>query len=628
MSFTKSQEEAIKHNKGPMLVLAGPGSGKTLVITHRVKNLIENFRVNPSGILVITFTKAAANEMKERFSNLMGERKYPVTFGTFHAIFFNILKHAYGYHAGNIVKEEQKNEYMRDIITTMGLEYEDEHEFMKLILGEISMVKNTMIPLQHYYSVNCAQEVFQSIFQKYEEKLKKNRLIDFDDMLVYCNELLEQRADILVAWQKKYKYVLIDEFQDINKIQFGIIKMLALPENNLFVVGDDDQSIYRFRGAKPEIMLGFNKSYQDAKQVLLNVNYRSQANIVNHALQLISHNEERFKKDIKAEKSAGSKVAFQLFENQSLEDKCIIESILSHKKRGGAYQDIAILFRTNTQPRLLMEQLLSYNIPFRTKDNIPNLYEHWIARDILTYIDIAMGSRSRKDFLRVMNRPKRYISRESLDESTIAFDVWVDYYHKIEQPWVAERIEQLEADIRVLSRITPYGAVNYIRKGIGYEGYLTKYADDRHINAEELFETLDELQEAAKAFKTYEEWLLHIEQYKEELVRQKQQQMNQKRADQQKEPVDSVALATLHSSKGLEYKIVHIIDVNEGLMPFRKAVLDADLQEERRMFYVGVTRAMEELHLSASKKINGKEMDVSRFIPELFGYKEEKKIGN
>ncbi len=614
MSFNPSQTEAVGHGTGPMLVLAGPGSGKTLVITERTKNLIISQGVDPSRILVITFTKAAATEMKERFFRLMGGKKYPVTFGTFHAVFFSILKHAYGFHAGNIIKEEQRFALVREIITKMRLEYEDENEFIGDILGEISLVKNSGIPIEHYYSKNCGKEIFEQIYQSYEGRMRQNRLIDFDDMLVYCYELFTQRKDILSAWQRKFQYILIDEFQDINKIQFDIVKMLAEPENNLFIVGDDDQSIYRFRGAKPEIMLGFEQAYPQAKRILLDVNYRSGKEIVEASLRLIAHNKARFVKKIQPYRESTKGVCYQVYENQQEESRAIIRNILEECEKGHSYNDFAILFRTNTQPRILMEQLMTYNIPFRTRDNIPNLYEHWITRDILTYIRLAMGSRERRDILQIMNRPKRYITRESVDQETIALDVWAEYFYEKKQPWVAERIEQLEADLRVLSRISPYAAINYIRHAIGYEEYLKEYADYRRISEDNLIEILDELQDSSREFKNYGEWFDHMDAYTEELKEQKRQQ---------EMLTDCVSLATLHSSKGLEYPIVYLLDVNEEIMPYKKAVLDADLQEERRMFYVGITRAKEALYVNSVKAYNGKEVKISRFVEEMIEKKME-----
>lgn len=604
MSFNASQTRAIHHKNGPMLVLAGPGSGKTLVITERTKYLIEECGIDPAQILVITFTKAAATEMKRRFQRKMN-RSCPVTFGTFHAVYFAILKHAYNYSADNIAREEQRYQCMREIIAKEHLTYEDETEFITSLLGEISLVKNSGIEIANYYSKNCAETVFRKVYRQYHEFLYKNRLIDFDDMLVYTKELFEQRADILAAWQNKYRYILIDEFQDINRIQYDIIKMLAGERKNLFIVGDDDQSIYRFRGAKPEIMLHFKDDYPEAETVLLDVNYRSVKNIVTSAGYLIGHNKERFQKKIEAADQGDIPVEWQLFESQRKENARIIWDIQAAVEKGAKYEEFAVLFRTNTQPRLLMEQLMEYNIPFRTRDTVPNLYEHWIAKDIFAYIRIAMGSRERRDFLQIMNRPKRYISRESLDEETVAFDVWEWYYE--EQPWVAKRIEKLEGDIRMLERLSPYAAINYIRKAIGYDEFCTEYADYRRIKADDLFDVLDELLDAAREYKTYDAWFDHIENYTKEL---------QEFYRVQNQNPNSVALATLHSVKGLEYENVYIIDVNEGVMPYKKAVLEPEVEEERRMFYVGMTRAKKNLHLFSVRQLNHKDAEISRFIKE------------
>ncbi len=611
MNLNPSQERAIRHKTGPMLVLAGPGSGKTLVITERTRFLIEECQISPSNILVITFTKAAAMEMKQRFRRRIG-KDCPVTFGTFHAVFFMILKHAYHYSAENIIKEEARYQCIREIIAKCRLDYEDENEFITSLLGEIGMVKNAGIAIANYYSKNCAETVFRRIFNEYQEYLYRHKLLDFDDMLVYTKELFTERKDILAAWQNKYQYILIDEFQDINKIQYDIIKMLAGERRNLFAVGDDDQSIYRFRGAKPEIMLHFKEDFKGAEPMLLDTNYRSTEQIVGAAGNVISYNRERFEKQIKAGGGNGAAVEFLLFEGQREENARIIWDIQEAVEHGAHYEDFAILFRTNLQPRLLMEQLLAYNIPFRTKDSIPNLYEHWIAKDLFAYIRIAMGSRERRDFLQIMNRPKRYISRDSLDEPTVAFDVWEWYYE--EQPWVAKRISQLQHDIKVLERLGPYAAINYIRKAIGYDEFLAEYADYRRIKAEDLYDVIEELQASAKDHKDYDSWFAHIDSYTKEL---------QEMYRVQNENRESVALATLHSAKGLEYENVYLIDVNEGVMPYKKAVLEPEIEEERRMFYVGMTRAKKNLHLFAVKKLNNKDAEISRFIKEAQSHKRQ-----
>ncbi len=621
MEFNKSQISAIQHKDGPMLVLAGPGSGKTATLVERTKNLILSHDVNPSNILVITFTKAAANEMKQRFEREISSTEYDkiqgegtinygssgrkVTFGTFHAVFFMVLKLAYNFQSSNIITEDVKNQTMREMIHHFGLDYRDENELVSGIFAEISMIKNSRIPLEHFYSTQCGETVFRKIYKEYESFLRKHKMIDFDDMLTMTYELFQQRPDILKAWQKKYKYILVDEFQDINQIQYEIVRMLAAPENNLFMVGDDDQSIYRFRGSKPEIMLHVPKDYPHLKQIQLDKNYRCQANIVEASLKLISHNGERFPKKIQAACEAGQSVAFQVFENQREEILYIIKKIDEQLGRGYHLSDVAILFRTNTQPRFLMEQLMAYNVDFKMRDQIPNLYDHWIARDICTYMNIARGSRERKDFLMIMNKPKRYLSRDSLCDSQVAFDEWEKMYD--EQPWMAERIEKLHYDIKMLEKMSPYAAINYIRHGIGYDDYIVEYAEYRNISKEDLFDVLDELQASAKGFKNYDAWELHMKECEEEL---------HEMAKRKNENPNAVTLATMHSAKGLEFKSVFIIDANEGIMPYKKALLDKDIEEERRLFYVGMTRAIHELTICSVKSIHGKSSDISRFVTE------------
>lgn len=606
MKENTSQQKAILHKDGPMLVLAGPGSGKTTVITQRTKKLVTDYGVDPSKILVITFTKAAAIEMKARFQKLMGSTVANVTFGTFHAVYFTILKYAYHYRASNIITEEERYNVMKRIISNYNsLEYDDINEFIKDIYSEIGEIKNSRLDINHFYSKICGEEIFREIFLSYQNVLQMNKKIDFDDMLSITFELLDQRKDILAAWQSKYKYILVDEFQDINKIQYDILKMLALPENNLFIVGDDDQSIYRFRGSRPEIMLNFPKEFKNSKRVLLDTNYRCQSAIVDASLNLISYNKERFQKKIIAHNPKKEDIHYAIYENQADESKNIINIIKKHIADGKSYDDIAILFRTNTQPRMLIGKLMEYNIPFRTKDNVPNLYNHWIARDIFTYIRLAHGSRDRADFFQIMNRPKRYISRDSILSKTVDFGKWKAFYN--DKDWIAERIDRLEYDLKMLQMVKPYAAINYIRKGIGYDDFIKEYAEYRKINEDDLIETLDELHQVSKEFETYNEWNEYIEEYTKQ-IKDISNQKNQIK--------NAVTLATLHSSKGLEFDTVFIIDANEGIMPFKKAVLPQEIEEERRMFYVGMTRAKNNLYLSSVKYYSKNNNDVSRFIKE------------
>lgn len=606
MSLNPSQVQAVIHKDGPCMVLAGPGSGKTLTITKRIEYLIGKHHVSPEEILVITFTKAASIEMKERFVRLCGQKAGPVTFGTFHGIYYGILKWAYRMNASNILSEEQKYQLLKQVIGRMEIDIDDEKDFLQGIAGEIGNIKNNQIPLAEYESLNCSEEVFREIFEQYEKERKRLKKIDFDDMLVLVYELFKKRPDILSMWQRKFRYILIDEFQDINQVQYDVIRMLAAPENNLFIVGDDDQSIYRFRGARPDIMLGFKKDYPDTKEILLDVNYRSTKAIVNGAARVIRHNVNRYPKQIITTNEQGETVHIQEVRHPIEESKYVVSQIQEAKKRGIPYSEIAVLFRTNVEARALAETFMEYNMPFRMKERMPNLYEHFIAQDLTTYLKMALGDRSRKSFLAIMNRPNRYIGRDSVEGTTISFESLRKFY--CDKDWMLDRIDQLEVDFRILKNMAPYGAIQYIRKHIGYDEFLKEYAAFRKINMEDLKEVLREIEERAKAFRTIEEWFTHIEEYSEELKRQSQQK--------ETDP-EAITFMTMHGSKGLEFDLVFIIGANETITPYKKAETKEEVEEERRMFYVAMTRARKKLIISYTKERNGKSMAQSRFVGEL-----------
>ena len=610
MQVDSSQKKAIEHDRGPMLVLAGPGSGKTLVITRRTQWLIEKAGVAPGNILVVTFTRAAAGEMRSRFDRLMGGRHLPVSFGTFHAVFFTILKYAYQYKVENILMENEKYDILRDIVHRIDVEMDDEKDFLMNIAGDISRVKGDMMSLEHFYSVNCSKDVFDEIYNEYNKKLKRMRRIDYDDMLLQTWQLFKERPDILLAWQKKYRYILIDEFQDINRIQYEIIRLLAKPENNLFVVGDDDQSIYRFRGAKPEILLGFTKDYPEAKLTILNKNYRSTGAIVNRAAQLINHNEQRYKKDFKAFREKGEEVLVKAFVKPADQYLKMIREIVDlHEKRDVPWEEIAVIFRTNLQMAGLVEQLMMYNVPFVMKDSVPNIYEHWIAKDIFSYMNLAFGGNRREDYLRIINRPNRYISRAYLDEDPVNLSNLKDYYENKE--WMLERIEQLEYDLYMLASMGPYPAIQYIRHSIGYDAYLKDYAAYRGIKAEDLLEVLDDLMDKSHAHSTWEEWFQAIGQYSETL---------KLRARQKFEENEGIRLLTMHGAKGLEYDVVYIPDANDGMTPHKKALTASEQEEERRMFYVAMTRAKNDLRVYFTRERYGKQAEMSPFVGEFLAF--------
>lgn len=598
------------HNQGPMMLLAGPGSGKTTTMTKRVVSLLENYHVNPANILVVTFTKAAAREMKERFEKLcmdsgITQNYKQVTFGTFHGVFYGILRHAYRLTGKNIISEEQRFDMLRELVYRQRMEIEDEKEFFEGLVQEISEVKNSRIPLEHYYSKNCPDEVFRKIYTSYVTICRQSRLLDFDDMLLYCYDLLTQRPDILAGWQKKFQYILVDEFQDINKLQYDIVKMLAAPENNLFIVGDDDQSIYAFRGAKPEIMMNFPKDFPSVQTELLPVNYRSTGEIVEAAGKVIAWNKRRFQKKIYTDNEKGKPPLVKAFQNGKEEELYLKDCIVKAHEQGCPYEEMAVLYRTNSGARFLVETLMEYQIPFQMRDVLPNLYDHWIARNFISYMKLATGDRSRKEFLQVMNRPNRYISRDVLDEPQVSFEAL--RWHYEEKEWMLDRIDKFEEDLNLLKNMTPYAAINYIRHGIGYEEYLRTYALFRKLKIEDMHEILDELADSAKGYQTFGEWFIHIAKYTDKLKEQARTKISEKKG---------VVISTFHSIKGLEFDQVFLMDVNEGTIPYRKAVTESNIEEERRLFYVGMTRARKELNLFYIKERHEKCVMPSRFLME------------
>ena len=612
MECNKEQEEAIMHQDGPAMVLAGPGAGKTYVITNRVKALIDEYGVKPEQILVVTFSKAAAVEMKERFEMLTGGQRLPVRFGTFHSVFFQILRLAYHYEVKDIATPALKYRFLEETLNETGYEVDDKKEFLSDIEKEISRVKGEGIEIDCYFSSACSAEIFQKMYRGYQEKLQRHRCLDFDDMVVYTYQLLKEREDIRRRWQAQFRYLLIDEFQDINRLQYETVCMLAEPENNLFIVGDDDQSIYGFRGAKPGIMLSFPKRFPDTKQIVLGVNYRCSDEIMKAAERLIGKNNERYEKHIVANKGKEQPVHMKKCENLPDEAEKIVAQIQMYQKEGIAYQEMAVLFRTNMQMRLLAGNLMEHGVPFTMRENLPNLFDTWMAKDIMCYLQLALGNRSREKFLKIANRPVRYLSRTAFTEPEVSFDKLRAYYAVKNQEWMEERIWNFEYDLKNLASLSPYAAIHFIRKGIGYDEFLKTYADERNVNADDWFDVLDEMQEMARDKKSIPEFLSFVENYGDTL-----EEMRQEQKKQQVKEEPGVSLMTMHASKGLEFPVVFVPTLNEDIVPYRKAVQEGNLEEERRMLYVAMTRAKTYLHLSFVKERFHKEAEPSPFLYEI-----------
>ena len=609
MSLNHAQTEAVAHNKGPCMVLAGPGSGKTLTIAKRIEYLIMKHKVRPEEILVITFTKYAAWEMKNRTRSICGPSSYAVTFGTFHGIYYGILKWAYRLNQSNLLSDEEKYRILREILPGIDWDQEpeadEEKDYLQELAIEIGNVKNNCMDIEEYEPVKYTTEKFRKLYRTYEETKKKYRKIDFEDMLIQCRDLFMKRPDILKKWQEKFQYILVDEFQDVNQAQYDVVRMLEAPQDNLFVVGDDDQSVYGFRGAKPGIMKEFMKDYPKARQILLDVNYRSSGYIVKGALRVIGNNKIRFEKKIEAFRKPDETVHVQEVKDPVQEAEYVLERIREYREKGVSYTEMAVLYRTNVDARAMSELMTEYQIPFVMKEHLNNIYEHFIALDMISYLRLSQGEYDRKYFLQIANRPNRYLTRESMKTGNVSYESLRRYYR--DKDWMVDRIDQLEWDMKMICDKTPYAAIQYIRKRMGYDEFLKEYAAYRKISSEDLFAVLEEIWQNSKGYGTIKEWFEHIESYGKMLKEQ-----NKKNGEK-----EGVNLMTMHAAKGLEFDTVFVIEANEGSCPYKKATTDEEIEEERRLFYVAMTRAKRKLVISYVKEKNGKDLLPSRFVSEL-----------
>ena len=607
-SFNEDQITAIKHNKGPVLVLGTPGSGKTTVIVERIRCLVEEYNVKPSGILVITFTRAAAESMKERFLSLQEGDKSDVRFGTFHSFFFWILKTAYGYDNSSILSEENRRKLIREIITSLRQDFEVSDELVTSIIHQIELVDCDMIEIENYYSQDLPDSMFREIYHRFRKEKERRGLIDFDDMMSLTYRLLKERPDILERIRYMYPYIMIDEFQDTNLLQFEIVKLLSAPLNNLFVVGDDDQSIYGFRGARPDIMLSFKKYYENADIITLKTNYRCPADVTLLSGKLIKNNKKRYDKNLRSASSESGTVLIQEVRDTNTENLLIVKRIREAMESGISPDDIAVLYRTNRSPRRLIYKLREYNIPFVARDTVPDIFSDQNVSVIMDYMYFASGDTSRKRFLNFMNKPVRYIPRNLLTSEKINIHELIR--NTKDRDYLQSNLMLLRNQLESISRLTPYAAVNYIRKMAGYDEFIKKYSEERNIDKDEIFDIIDEFQSITKNFETFPELFGYADDEKRLLLEEKKRN---EAADRGK-PV--VQLMTMHSAKGLEFKEVHIIDCVEGEIPHRRSRAAAQLEEERRMFYVAMTRSMDKLYIYAPAKISDKPVRVSRFIKE------------
>lgn len=607
--FNKSQIQAISHMDGPAMVLAGPGSGKTTVITHRIKNLIEKAEVRPENILVVTFTKAAAISMQKRFSTLMnGGKGQLVTFGTFHSVFYKILRESRRYEATEILSERQKTDYIREIIGRYGISSNDISELSQNIINDIGNIKGNMLNAQEYEPSCCKKEDFIKVYNAYNLELKKDGKMDFDDILRECYLLLFENHTILEQWRELYKYILIDEFQDINRIQMNIIELLASPLNNIFVVGDDDQSIYGFRGARPEIMIEFKDYYPEAELIVLNVNYRSTQSIINVAGRVIENNKTRLDKCAHANNNKDFQPDIRKFRNQVEELKFVVSKIKEYENQGISLSEMAILVRNNSQIQEISSFLKNRKIEAESGKHRSNIYNGMVAKDILSYVRGALkfdGTYFNENLIYVLNKPQRYISRQVVLSVNMNISAVRRIYSK-------NNIDSFLFHIEMIRKLPPQAALSYIRKGAGYEEYLRLYAIENNIPMSGLLKQLEQLVQECSKFNTLEQWINSIDS-----AQNSEGQNFGKKSSGEGGTNNRINIMTMHGSKGLEFKAVFIVDANQGIIPTSKALRERDFEEERRLFYVAITRAIDYLNIYAVEERLGCPIEVSMFVEEM-----------
>ena len=613
VQLNQNQNQAVEHLAGAMMVLAGPGSGKTTVITHRIQRLVAFHHIAPSDITVITFTKLASLEMKKRYerlaANLGGkpEAGSPgVYFGTFHAFFFQILRQSLSYTVADILADDQRKMLLRDFAQQVGVLPEDDaDDFLQKLSNEISLVKSELMDIENYHAISMGARDFISVFKLYEQWKAAHRKIDFDDMLVRCHHLLATNEAVLNHWRTRCKFILIDEFQDINRAQYETIKLLTNPLCNIFVVGDDDQSIYKFRGAKPEFLLRFPQDFTDTKQIVLNINYRSTHEIITVCNEIIAGNTGRYVKDIQSDDKKGTKPKLITSEDVAAEAAKIGRLIkkMDRKAKGTDFSDIAVIYRTNMQGRAFADAFIDLHIPFQMKDETPNIYNHWVCKDVCAYLRLSYHYND-EDAARVINKPSRYVQKGIIaagQKSESGLGLLTHLLDEAALPaWQLAKVEELAFHLEVIKRRTTFEAVKVIRQAAGYQTYLREYAAYRKIGADGLFEVLNEIQEAAKRFPDKQDFVTHALNMAEQSVEHKNS--------------NGVVLTTMHSAKGLEFEAVFVAGCVEGVVPHEKSKTPSQIEEERRLLYVAMTRAKSLLTISVYKSRYEQAVKPSRFL--------------
>ena len=603
--ITKAQKRAVKHHKGACLVLAGPGSGKTFVITNRLVHMVKELEIPGEHILVITFTKAAAMEMEQRFNQLLPEA-HP-WFGTFHSCFYYILRNSYTSIPTRFISTEEKHRVLREICDeVLDKELDIDLEEVERVLGLYMNNGLSMQNMTEYADLKPTH--LKQLYRSYHTALAEYGYMDFDDLMLCCYQLLKDNPDVRKRWQEQFQYILVDECQDMNVLQYEILKLLTGPERNVFIVGDDDQSVYRFRGARVELMQRFIEEYKPVTQIQLDRNFRSTTGIVESSKKVIGQNKNRFAKEIQAHNSDRTGLQIHTFELKKEMYEFAFEAF--QKAQIDELSNYAIIYRTNQELRSMAYKLRQKGIPYQSREDKKSIFDEDWYLDVEAYMRLGIGSKDRQYVLRVANKPNRFIKREQM----VSFSYLP---------------EPLGQQVKHIGTMRPYLAIKYIWSGIGYGRWLERQLGRDTDQWDIINEQLEEITQELKEYANLEDWIRHVEDDRElqkDIQNEKLQASGghgraggralQSGGSQSTVP-QGVNLLTMHASKGLEFDTVYLLDVNKGKVPKGSKLSEEEIEEERRLFYVAMTRAKKHLHICYLKGEKDHTLQPSVFIEPL-----------
>ncbi|HEY9062198.1 MAG TPA: ATP-dependent helicase [Pseudobacteroides sp.] len=620
INLNEQQAEAVNNIYGPALLLSVPGGGKTTVIISRVANMILSYNIDPQKILTLTFSRASASDMKERFNKTFGrDISYDVEFSTIHSFCYSVIN-TYVKKAGKpfpkVIEgndsEKSKNSILKQIYLEVNNEYINE-DTLEELSSSINYVKNMLFNSSEVEGFETSIDNFPDIYNVYEKYKREARLIDYDDMLTGTFMLFKQNKEMIDIFRNKYHYINVDESQDTSYAQHELIKLLAMPKNNIFMVGDEDQSIYGFRAAFPQALLDFEKTYPGARIMLMERNYRSTAGIVNAANIFIKQNKERFDKNMFTEKENGNPVRFVSLRDRNDQYNHLINTIKGHKY----LSQCAVLYRNNISAIPLVELFERNGVPFYLKEPNVHFFRHWMVADILSFIRLGLNMRDMESFAQIYYKTNAFLSKDMLQYATSnigehkdIFDALLSYPGSNQD--TKRDLTDIYKGIKRISSMKPLNAIEFIEKELNYKLFIRKMCKEKGYSQESLNQVMDALKAIAENTKTYDEFFDRLGRLQQIIDDSRKNRFG-----------SSVILSTIHSSKGLEFDNVFLIDLIEGQFPTSKSIADSEegdrrqIEEETRLFYVGITRASKKLEIISFDTSNKRKVPASRFVKQL-----------